>query len=155
MCLEAAFHFPDRHQFLDEAFRVLRPGGRLLVVDFAWNSDGDRTHLEDPEMRLVRDVWQWDDMSSIAEYARFGRETGFKLFSTHDWSNRVTGPTQSQFYCLSLLGKSRWGRRLLQWRNPLYRSLSREDWKSLARAVRAHEHARLYSKYMAFLFEKP
>lgn len=34
-CIEAAFHF-DRAAFLASAAQVLKPGGRLVVVDFAW-----------------------------------------------------------------------------------------------------------------------
>lgn len=154
MCLEAAFHFPDRAQFLHEVHRVLRPGGRLIVVDFAWNTDEDRRHRDDPETRVVRDIWQWADLFSVPEYERVAGDSGFHLLSKCDWSHRVTRPIQSLFQCLSTLGNSKWGRRFLLRKNPLYRSFSLADWKDIAGAVRAHDHVHRYSKYMAFVFEK-
>ncbi|HTN04629.1 MAG TPA: methyltransferase domain-containing protein [Planctomycetaceae bacterium] len=155
LCLEAAFHFPDRAQFLLEAWRVLRPGGRMVVVDFAWKTEAHRAHRNDPETRIVRDIWQWEDFFSIADYERESAAAGFRLISSSDWSSRVSNPIQQVFRCLSRLGNTRAGRQLLEWRNPLYRSISTEDWRSLATAVRAHQHVRSVSSYMAFVLEKP
>lgn len=155
LCLEAAFHFPDRARFLQEAFRVLKPGGRIVVVDFAWKTDAHRDSLDDPETLLVREIWQWDDFFSIADYQHAAVEAGFKIKSTHDWTSRVATPIQAVFRCLSNLGNNSLGRRFLEWRNPLYRSISTADWKELDKAVHAHQYVRDRSKYMVFVLEKP
>lgn len=33
ICVEAAFHFNTREQFLRDAYRVLKPSGRLVMAD--------------------------------------------------------------------------------------------------------------------------
>jgi ubiquinone/menaquinone biosynthesis C-methylase UbiE len=49
VCTTALHHFPDPQRSIDEMARVLAPGGRLVIGDFA--RDGITTKLADPLMR--------------------------------------------------------------------------------------------------------
>lgn len=76
MFLESACHFPDRHRFFGEAWRVLRRGGRLVGED--WLADeyltaNDRERYISP----ICSSWAIPDLGTRFEYAAAMRAAGF------------------------------------------------------------------------------
>jgi len=153
--IEAAFHFPDRAKFISEAARVLRPGGRLVVVDFVWNNAECRQHRNEDLVRVVRDIWGWEDFFTADEYHTSARAAGLEPTKVIDWSGRVTHALQKVFERVIWLGSTAMGRRIITGWYPQLLGLTDADWNEVGESARAHRRTCQLSRYHAMVFEKP
>ncbi|MBI1815365.1 MAG: class I SAM-dependent methyltransferase [Deltaproteobacteria bacterium] len=154
LCLEAAFHFPDRARFLSQLNRVVDAGTRVVIVDFMWKNDEARHHCSEATRRLVGSTWQWDNFDSVQAYQHNARTNGFNVEACLDWSSHVTAPLRTIFKCVAGLAQRTWGRALLLQQNPLLRALTDEDWREFARSARAHSDVQRHSQYVALVLSR-
>jgi len=77
-CRVAAHHFASVRDFLREAFRVLRPGGWLLVIDGAAPDDAPRAEEWLHRVEKLRDPSHGRFLSASA-WRLLAEETGFRV----------------------------------------------------------------------------
>jgi tocopherol O-methyltransferase len=88
--MESGEHMPDKTQFLQECYRVLKPGGTFLMATWCHrnpnpplNAD-ERKHLEE-----IYRVYYLPYVISLMEYEAIARFLPFQNIRTADWSTAV------------------------------------------------------------------
>lgn len=120
--LESGEHMPDKRQFVSELCRVLRPGGRLIIV--AWchrNLAPGEAELPPHEQRLLEAIsraYYLPEWCSVDDYVRLAQENGLVDLKTDDWTENVKkfwpAVILSAFRPRAILGLLRSGLRTLR-----------------------------------------
>ena len=91
--LESGEHMPDKKKFLQECYRVLKPGGTLVMATWCHRSTdslaGDLTEDEQRHLQEIYRVYCLPYVISVPEYEAIAHQCGFQNLQTDDWSIAV------------------------------------------------------------------
>lgn len=91
--LESGEHMPNKIQFLRECYRVLKPGGTLLMATWCHRPVGENAgELTDEERYHLAEIYRVYALPyviSLPEYEAIATQLNFQNLHTADWSKAV------------------------------------------------------------------
>lgn len=85
---ESLCHAPQKYAFYQEAWRILKPGGKLVIADYQRVARPLAT-AEEKLLHIWLDGWACIDIDTPAEHHTHATDAGFRQINQHDYSNQV------------------------------------------------------------------
>lgn len=85
---ESVCHAPNKLLFYKEAYRVLKPGGKLVMAEYLRNN----RPMNDSKEALLKEVfhaWAISDLDTLHEHNEHARQAGFTSFKNKDVTAHV------------------------------------------------------------------
>lgn len=101
--LESVCHCADKAAFVREAYRVLRPGGRLMVADFFLERE-ELSPQDAAAMRVWTDGWALPNLASVDGFGATLAAQGFTNIASRDIRSAVL-PSSWRLYKASLIAR--------------------------------------------------
>ena len=90
--LESGEHMPDKRKFLQECYRVLKPGGTLIMATWCHRPTTPSDPLTTDERQHLADIYRvycLPYVISLPEYEAIANQLSFQNIRTADWSDAV------------------------------------------------------------------
>jgi tocopherol O-methyltransferase len=90
--LESGEHMPDKAQFLAECYRVLQPGGKIILATWCHRETSMIGNLTTSEIRHLKEIYRvycLPYVIALSEYKTIAQQCGFQDIKTADWSTAV------------------------------------------------------------------
>lgn len=96
--IESVCHAPDKKNFLEEAFRVLKKGGRLVVADFFSNSE---KYNNDSNSWLQKwaNTWAVPSFECLDLFSTNAAGIGFKNIHSRNNTSHIMPTAKRLYYC--------------------------------------------------------